>query len=216
MAKVDTRQPAPPPAESPHLLRLQPASSAVVQSPHLPGLQPASSAVVQSPYLSGLQPASSAVVQSTHLPGLQPASSAVVQPTHLPGLQPASSAVVPSTVLSGLPGQTTSSEQVAVDEHNRAGMDRVDVLAEYLVELRKEKGLTLTNQQANTIVGKNWSKMIKTGFCMLHNIRNDCSLVDLGHPKKRLFMQELKAQKGVYLVLLVLLLNGQIAADLLK
>ncbi|XP_047226993.1 uncharacterized protein LOC124871598 isoform X2 [Girardinichthys multiradiatus] len=77
---------------------------------------------------------------------------------HLPGLQPASSAVVQSTVSSGLPGQTTSSEQVAVDEHSRAGMDRVDVLAEYLVELRKEKGLTLTNQQANTIVGL-WHKL---------------------------------------------------------
>ncbi|MED6289149.1 hypothetical protein CHARACLAT_033361, partial [Characodon lateralis] len=45
-----------------------------------------------------------------------------------------------------------------VDEHSRAGMDRVDVLAEYLVELRKEKGLTLTNQQANTIVGL-WQKL---------------------------------------------------------
>ncbi|XP_047242400.1 uncharacterized protein LOC124880974 [Girardinichthys multiradiatus] len=96
--------------------------------------------------------------ESPHLPRLQPASSAVVQSTHLPKLQPASSAVVQSTVSSGLPGQTTSSEQVAVDEHSRAGMDRVDVLAEYLVELRKEKGLTLTNQQANTIVGL-WHKL---------------------------------------------------------
>ncbi|XP_047244975.1 uncharacterized protein LOC124882564 isoform X2 [Girardinichthys multiradiatus] len=88
----------------------------------------------------------------------QPENTAVVQSPHLPGLQPASSAVVQSTVSSGLPGQTTSSEQVAVDEHSRAGMDRVDVLAEYLVELRKEKGLTLTNQQANTIVGL-WHKL---------------------------------------------------------
>ncbi|XP_056122518.1 uncharacterized protein LOC130100892 [Rhinichthys klamathensis goyatoka] len=41
----------------------------------------------------------------------------------------------------------------AVDEQSLAGMDRVDELAEYLVELRNEKGLTLTNQQASTIVG---------------------------------------------------------------
>jgi len=33
------------------------------------------------------------------------------------------------------------------------GMDCVDELAEYLVELRNGKGLTLTNQQASTIVG---------------------------------------------------------------
>ncbi|MEQ2262028.1 hypothetical protein XENORESO_020897, partial [Xenotaenia resolanae] len=54
-------QPAPPPAESPHLPGLQPASSAVVQPTHLPGLQPASSAVVQPTHLPGLQPAWSAV-----------------------------------------------------------------------------------------------------------------------------------------------------------
>jgi len=40
-----------------------------------------------------------------------------------------------------------------VDEQSLPGMDRVDELAEYLVELRNEKGLTLTNQQASTIVG---------------------------------------------------------------
>ncbi|KAJ0036325.1 hypothetical protein NQD34_005002 [Periophthalmus magnuspinnatus] len=46
-----------------------------------------------------------------------------------------------------------SSQQVAVDEHRMPGMDRVDQLAEYLVDLRNEKGLTLINQQASTTVG---------------------------------------------------------------
>ncbi|XP_076848241.1 uncharacterized protein LOC143493605 [Brachyhypopomus gauderio] len=41
---------------------------------------------------------------------------------------------------------------MAVDVHNIPGMERVDELAEYLVELRTQTSLTLTNQQTTTIV----------------------------------------------------------------
>lgn len=41
----------------------------------------------------------------------------------------------------------------AVDKHSIPGMDRVDELAECLVELRTQESLTLTNQQVATIVG---------------------------------------------------------------
>ncbi|XP_051246739.1 uncharacterized protein LOC127358005 [Dicentrarchus labrax] len=66
------------------------------------------------------------------------------------------SAVPPLQSLSAVTLQPTpvgSLQQVAVDQHNIPGMDRVDELAEYLVELRTQTGLTLTNQQASTIVG---------------------------------------------------------------
>eukprot|EP00064_Thunnus_orientalis_P019552 superscaffoldBa00004944_g19675 len=81
-----------------------------------------------------------------------------LQPTPaVPPLQP-QSAVPPLQLPSAVPPlQSTppvcSLQQVAVDRHNIPGMDRVDELAEYLVELRTEMGLTLTNQQASTVVG---------------------------------------------------------------
>eukprot|EP00064_Thunnus_orientalis_P022462 superscaffoldBa00007576_g22659 len=77
-------------------------------------------------------------------------------PSTVPALQP-QSAVPPFQPPSAVPPfQSTPpvcSQQVAVDRHNIPGMDSVDELAEYLVELRTETGLTLTNQQASTVVG---------------------------------------------------------------
>ncbi|XP_026106962.1 uncharacterized protein LOC113078874 [Carassius auratus] len=49
---------------------------------------------------------------------------------------------------------------MAVDEHCIPGMDRVDALAECLVELRTQTSLTLTNQQVATIVGL-WQNLDK-------------------------------------------------------
>ncbi|KAL0970157.1 hypothetical protein UPYG_G00238140 [Umbra pygmaea] len=50
-------------------------------------------------------------------------------------------------------------EQLAVDEHNMPGMDRVDSLAECLVELRIQTRLTLSNQQVSNIVGL-WQNLL--------------------------------------------------------
>ncbi|XP_029683086.1 uncharacterized protein [Takifugu rubripes] len=47
----------------------------------------------------------------------------------------------------------SSSQQDAVDNRNIPGTDRVDELAEYLVELREQTGLTLNNPQVSTILG---------------------------------------------------------------
>ncbi|XP_067281054.1 uncharacterized protein [Pseudorasbora parva] len=52
------------------------------------------------------------------------------------------------------PGSSTQvpEELLAVDEQNIPGMDRVDRLAEYLVELRTSTGLTLSRHQVDDIV----------------------------------------------------------------
>ncbi|CAM4568939.1 unnamed protein product [Leuciscus chuanchicus] len=208
------------PVQSTHLLGVQPASAAPVQSTHLLGVPSASAPPVQSTHLLGVPSASAPPVQSTHLLGVPSASAPPVQSTHLLGVQPASAAPVQSSHLlgvpSGLPGQSTSSEQVAVDEQSLAGMDRVDELAEYLVELRNEKAslLPISRPAPLWVFGRTWSNTIRTGFLMLLDIRRDCSLVGLGLRKRRLYLQELKAQKGVYLVLLVQLLSVQTAAVL--
>ncbi|RVE59060.1 hypothetical protein OJAV_G00200540 [Oryzias javanicus] len=46
-----------------------------------------------------------------------------------------------------------SSQQVAMDQHNIPGMNFVDELAEYLVELHTQSAFSLTNQQSSTIIG---------------------------------------------------------------
>ncbi|XP_056912997.1 uncharacterized protein LOC130538958 [Takifugu flavidus] len=54
----------------------------------------------------------------------------------------------------------SSSQQDAGDNRSIPGMDRVDELAEYLVELREQTGLTLNNQQVSTILGL-WQSLDK-------------------------------------------------------
>ncbi|KAG5268067.1 hypothetical protein AALO_G00207880 [Alosa alosa] len=49
--------------------------------------------------------------------------------------------------------------ELAVDKHNMPGMDKVDSLAEFLVDLRHEPSLTLTNQQAGRIVSL-WQNLL--------------------------------------------------------
>ncbi|XP_052420251.1 uncharacterized protein LOC127964133 [Carassius gibelio] len=58
------------------------------------------------------------------------------------------------------PLDTPVPSAMAVDEHCIPGMDRVDALAECLVELRTQTSLTLTNQQVATIVGL-WQNLDK-------------------------------------------------------
>ncbi|TWW62873.1 hypothetical protein D4764_04G0015200 [Takifugu flavidus] len=59
-----------------------------------------------------------------------------------------------------LPSSMSSSQQDAGDNRSIPGMDRVDELAEYLVELREQTGLTLNNQQVSTILGL-WQSLDK-------------------------------------------------------
>ncbi|XP_019907863.3 uncharacterized protein LOC109616471 [Esox lucius] len=54
-------------------------------------------------------------------------------------------------------------DSTAMDEHNRPGMDRVDSLAECLVELRNQIRLTLNNQQVSNIV-----EAIFVRLCSIH------------------------------------------------
>lgn len=57
-----------------------------------------------------------------------------------------------------------------MDEQNIPGMDRVDSLAEYLVELRTSTGLTLSGRQVNVLnVLTLKLKNSVTGLCMLND-----------------------------------------------
>nr|XP_020514699.1 uncharacterized protein LOC110003528 [Labrus bergylta] len=86
--------------------------------------------------------------------------------TTMPSAPPApitsmhSSPTDPTTTMPSAPPAPTVSEQLlAVDEHNMPGMDRVDSLAEYLVGLRNETSLTLSNQQTSTILSL-WQNLL--------------------------------------------------------
>ncbi|TWW53003.1 hypothetical protein D4764_0122540 [Takifugu flavidus] len=72
----------------------------------------------------------------------------------MPPPPPAGPPLQSSTVLlqPQLPSSMSSSQQDAGDNRSIPGMDRVDELAEYLVELREQTGLTLNNQQVGTIL----------------------------------------------------------------
>ncbi|TWW58470.1 hypothetical protein D4764_07G0011890 [Takifugu flavidus] len=73
----------------------------------------------------------------------------------VPPPPPAGPPLQSSTVLlqPQLPSSMSSSQQDAGDNRSIPGTDRVDELAEYLVELREQTGLTLNNQQVSTILG---------------------------------------------------------------
>ncbi|KAJ8391698.1 hypothetical protein AAFF_G00086480 [Aldrovandia affinis] len=62
----------------------------------------------------------------------------------------------------------------AVDEHNVPGMDRVDSLAEYLVELRTQTSLTLNNHQSPKKQGKG---TLTRWTLILQDYRKICQLI---------------------------------------
>lgn len=90
-----------------------------------------------------------------------------------------------------------------MDEHSIPGMDRVDKLAVYLVELRSEAGLSLSNQQASTIVDL-WQNLEQ------HDKER---IVYAARHQERL---RWKALKGVFLVPRALQPSGQTAVAWLK
>ena len=75
-----------------------------------------------------------------------------------------------------------------MDVNNIPGLDRVDRLAEYLVGLRNQTSLALSNQDVSSIVGM-WEDRCPTTsrrWSFLHGTRTGCSLGDSGRPRKRL------------------------------
>ncbi|XP_062255655.1 uncharacterized protein LOC133965223 [Platichthys flesus] len=96
-------------------------------------------------------------------------------PRELPGpsavtASSASMLPLPTTLSTSVPTATVSSasqhttpaapaQHLAVDERCIPGMDLVDCLADYLVGLRLETGLTLTNLQASTIIAL-WQNLL--------------------------------------------------------
>ncbi|XP_034546212.1 proline-rich protein 36-like [Notolabrus celidotus] len=149
---------------------LRPASSAA-SSVLLPASSAASSVLrlAGSAASSVLCPADNAAtsvqpIVQPPLPYVQPPLSSVhptVQPP-LPSFQPAAQLPVqwiqPAfQPILGIPGpaDTVQEMQLAVDEHGMPGMDRVDSLAEFLVELGTHNAMTLSNQEVSTIVA--WS-----------------------------------------------------------
>ncbi|XP_060905128.1 uncharacterized protein LOC132982594 [Labrus mixtus] len=101
---------------------------------------------------------------TTTMPSAPPAPT-----TSMPSAPPAPTTSMTSgypapttTMPSAPPAPTTSmtsAQLLAVDEHNMPGMDRVDSLAEYLVGLRNETALTLSNQQTSTILSL-WQNLL--------------------------------------------------------
>ncbi|XP_053301817.1 uncharacterized protein LOC128460597 [Pleuronectes platessa] len=72
------------------------------------------------------------------------------------------STTVPTATVSSASQHTTPAapaQHLAVDERCIPGMDLVDCLADYLVGLRLETGLTLTNLQASTIIAL-WQNLL--------------------------------------------------------
>ncbi|XP_058251159.1 uncharacterized protein LOC131356260 [Hemibagrus wyckioides] len=96
------------------------------------------------------------------------------------------SAVLPHISAPVTPTQFTE-ENLAMDDQNVPGLDLVDNLAEYLVELRKQTGLTLSTQQVNDIVAL-WENLLdfdkqRVVFAARHQER--LTTGRLRSPKKR-------------------------------
>ncbi|XP_052441064.1 uncharacterized protein LOC127979568 [Carassius gibelio] len=161
-----------PSVQAPPLLRVQAPSTAPVpsvaasllsvQAPPLFRVRAPSAAPVpsvQAPPLLRVRAPSAAPVPSVAapLPSVQTPPLPSVQAPPLLRVRAPSAAPVPSVQD---PLDTPVPSAMAVDEHCIPGMDRVDALAECLVELRTQTSLTLTNQQVATIVGL-WQNLDK-------------------------------------------------------
>ncbi|KAK7907602.1 hypothetical protein WMY93_016214 [Mugilogobius chulae] len=140
---------------SPSFTSLSPASSITSVGPAPPSLHgPASTITSVSPAstITSVSPASSitSVVSLPSLSGPPPPSLQWACLMTAPvTLQELSTAVMPAP---------TSAESSAVDESGIPGIDKVDNLAKYLVELRTQTSLTLRSQQVIDIVGL-WENM---------------------------------------------------------
>ncbi|XP_049336892.1 histone deacetylase complex subunit SAP130-like [Astyanax mexicanus] len=94
-------------------------------------------------------------------PALIQSSASCVAPAPVAQMSASFMPLAPLASVSATTDATTEEpvEQLAVDDHNIPGMDRVDSLAEYLVGLRSETSLIITNQKASTIIGL-WQNLL--------------------------------------------------------
>ncbi|MED6249845.1 hypothetical protein ATANTOWER_020645 [Ataeniobius toweri] len=99
-----------------------------------------------------VSPGSSSTVAPSTSSMLSPGSSSTVAPGSSSTVAPSSSSTVaPSTSSMLSEAGDTSNETMAVDDQNMPGYQHVDRLAEYLVGLREQTSLCLTNLQADCI-----------------------------------------------------------------
>ncbi|XP_057191375.1 uncharacterized protein LOC130555294 [Triplophysa rosa] len=133
-----------------------------VQAPPVPSVQTPSAALLPSIQVLPTAPLPGAQVPPAAplpcVPALPVPSVQTPSATLLPSIQVPPAAPLPCVQAPPVPSVRTPSaiplpSAMAVDEHCIPGMDRVDELAECLVELRTQASLTLTNQQVATIVG---------------------------------------------------------------
>ncbi|KAJ8247238.1 hypothetical protein COCON_G00234370 [Conger conger] len=121
--------------------------------------QPPSAPPLVSTQLPSAQgPSAPVMLPAAQLPSAQGPPAPVMLPAaQLPSAQGPPAPVLPAAQLpsgplldaQGPPGHVPSA---TVDGHGVPGLDRVDELAEYLVELRSQSSLTMTNQQVATII----------------------------------------------------------------
>ncbi|XP_076840651.1 uncharacterized protein LOC143485201 [Brachyhypopomus gauderio] len=115
---------------------VQPSPVTSAQPPPVTSVQPSPVTSAQPPPVTSAQPPPVTSAQPPPVTSAQPPPVTSAQPPPVPIQSPSE----------------PSAQQMAVDVHNIPGMERVDELSEYLVELRTQTRLTLTNQQTTTIV----------------------------------------------------------------
>ncbi|XP_049341399.1 uncharacterized protein LOC125805116 isoform X2 [Astyanax mexicanus] len=127
----------------------------------------ASSPSTVPPSTFTMAPCTSTLGSSTSTPGLSTSALASSTSTMAPSttaldpgtFTPAPSSSTPSSGTSLLVSSSmavaasqSEAEEMAVDDQNMPGFQHVDRLAEYLVDLREQTSLFLTNQQVSTII----------------------------------------------------------------
>ncbi|XP_047231562.1 uncharacterized protein LOC124874298 [Girardinichthys multiradiatus] len=129
-----------------------PSSSSTVAPSSSSTVAPSSSSTVAPSSSSTVVPSSSSTVAPSSSSTVAPSSSSTVAPSSSSTVAPSSSSTVaPSTSSMLSEAGDTSNETLAVDDQNVPGYQHVDRLAEYLVGLREQTSLCLTNLQADCI-----------------------------------------------------------------
>ncbi|CAM4560459.1 unnamed protein product [Leuciscus chuanchicus] len=133
-----------------------PAAASSVLTAAVSSVPPAAAA-------SSVPPAAAASVLTAAVSSVPTAAASSVPPAAASSVLTASST---SDVSTGQPDVSApdsptqvSERDLAVDDKNLPGMDRVDSLADYLLQLRDKTGLTICNQQVNDIVAL-WHKLL--------------------------------------------------------
>ncbi|XDV52295.1 hypothetical protein PO909_021038 [Leuciscus waleckii] len=136
-----------------------------VQTVHPSSQSAAASSQTAAPSSQSAAPSSQSAAPSSQSAAASSQSAAASSLSTAPSSQsaaPSSQSAAPSSLFAAASSQFAFSQSAApssqsafsqaVDDQNIPGMDRVDRLAEYLVELRTSTGLTLSRQQVDDIV----------------------------------------------------------------